>query len=239
MASHHSGPAVWTIADFLVTVLAGFAGAIVVALFLAGSASSTFLVASLFGQYTGHLLGLAFVIRRRSSSFAALGLDVRPSDGLYVLGGIALQVGLALVSAPIASRLGSSGSTQTLSTAVSTLTGSFAVIGMVVAATIVAPVTEELMFRGLLPKALRRRTGPRAAYVWAALVFALFHLSGVTPGTHFLADATILMLQLFVVGLVLGWQAQKRRRLGVSIFIHSGFNLLAILALLIAPSLIP
>jgi membrane protease YdiL (CAAX protease family) len=76
--------------------------------------------------------------------------------------------------------------------------------------------------------------GRGLSYVVAALVFALFHLLGVT-GDNFLQSMLLLVPQLFVVGLILGWQAMRRRRLGVAIFIHSGFNLVAVLALLFAP----
>ena len=239
MATHdtRSGTTPWTLADFLATVLAGFVGVLLVALALPASTSTgTVIVASLLGQYAGHLIGLAVVVKRRSSSLAALGLDVYPSDGLYVLGGIALQIALAAAALPLAGWLGNGGSAQTLTESIPTITGMLPRIGLVAVTTIIAPVTEEMMFRGLLPKALTRRMGETAAFVLAALVFALFHLLGVAPGDHYLASAAVLVAQLFVVGLVLGWQARTRRRLGVSIFIHSGFNLLALLALLIAPA---
>ena len=46
------------------------------------------------------------------------------------------------------------------------------------------------------------------------------------------------MPQLFIVGIVLAWVTLRNGRLGPAIFIHSGFNLLAALVLLIPSELL-
>jgi hypothetical protein len=225
----------FTVADFAFTILAGFVGVFVVALAV-GPANdpALLLVTSLLGQYAGHLLGLWVVLRRRGSSFGAIGLHVEPSDGLYLFGGVLLQIVIAAAFIPVAEWIGAEGSSQALTEQIPNVGGAALRAGLVVSAALVAPVTEELMFRGLVPRVLDRWMGRGPSYVVAALVFALFHLLGVT-GDNFLQSMLLLVPQLFVVGLILGWQAMRRRRLGVAIFIHSGFNLVAVLALLFAP----
>ena len=225
----------FTVSDFVLTVGTGFIGVFVTALLLApGSDPAVLLVGSLFGQYAGHLLGLWAVVRRRGSSFGALGLHVEPSDGVYLFGGILLQVGVAAAFVPVAQWIEAEGSTQTLAEQIPSIQGTALRVGLVLAVALVAPVTEELMFRGLLPRVIRKWMNWTWAYVVAALVFSLFHLMGVS-GEDIAESLVLLLPQLFIVGLVLGWQARKRRRLGVAIFIHSGFNLVAVLALLFAP----
>ena len=225
----------FTASDFALTVLAGFVGVLLGALVIAPFADpATVLIGSIFAQYAGHLLGLWIVVRRRDSSFGALGLHVEPSDGLYVLGGVVLQVVVASAIIPIARWIGAEGSSQSLAGQIPSIQGAVHQAGLVLSIVLIAPVTEELMFRGLLPRVLGRRMGQGAAFTVAALVFAVFHLLGVAP-ENLLESMAVLVPQLFIVGLVLGWQVMRRRRLGVAIFLHSGSNLVAVLALLIAP----
>lgn len=225
----------FTVSDFVLAVGTGYIGVFVAALVLAPSSDpALLLVGSLFGQYAGHLIGLWAVVRRRGSSFGALGLHVEPSDGVYLFGGVLLQVGVAVAFIPVAQWVGADGSTQTLAERIPSVQGVALQAGLVLAVALIAPVTEELMFRGLLPRAIRKWMNWTWAYVVAALVFSLFHLLGVS-GDNIGQIVLVLLPQLFIVGLVLGWQARKRRRLGAAIFIHSGFNLVAVLTLLFAP----
>jgi membrane protease YdiL (CAAX protease family) len=225
----------FSVSDFALTVVAGFAGVLIVALALGPFVEqATLLIASLFGQYAGHLLGLWIVLRRRGSTFGALGLQVEPSDGIYLFAGVALQFVIVLAFTPIAEWIGAEESTQALAEQIPDLQGAVVQALLVLSVALVAPVTEEMMFRGLLPNVLGRWMGEGLSFTAAALVFAFFHLLGVS-GENLVQSLMLLVPQLFIVGLVLGWQTRRRRRLGVAIFIHSGFNLVAVLALLFAP----
>ncbi|HEX6146058.1 MAG TPA: CPBP family glutamic-type intramembrane protease, partial [Acidimicrobiia bacterium] len=73
--------------------------------------------------------------------------------------------------------------------------------------------------------------------VVTALVFAFFHMLGLQP-SRILQAAAVVLPQLFVVGLVLAWVTLRSKRLGPAIFIHSGFNLLAAVVLLLPPELL-
>jgi CAAX protease family protein len=86
------------------------------------------------------------------------------------------------------------------------------VVLLVVIVVVLAPIIEELFFRGLLMRALDRRWGPRWALWIQALVFGAVHLQ-------------LLQLPALVLfGLVAGWLAQRRKRLGASIWAHVAFN---------------
>jgi len=52
------------------------------------------------------------------------------------------------------------------------------------------------------------------------------------------AASAVVLPQLFIVGVVLAWVTVRSGRLGPAIFIHSGFNLLAAVVLLLPPELL-
>jgi uncharacterized protein len=86
---------------------------------------------------------------------------------------------------------------------------------------LIAPVVEELLFRGLLLRALRRRFSPATAVAISALVFALAHPAlDPTWGTFVIVPA------LFGLGAVSGAIAVRRGDLSASIMLHIGFNFL-------------
>lgn len=75
-----------------------------------------------------------------------------------------------------------------------------------------APLVEEVLYRGLLQQAFRRRVDDSVALVVVAAWFALIHFRPVEyPG-------------LFVIGLVLGICAIVTDRIGMSIVAHCAFN---------------
>ncbi|MCZ7534776.1 MAG: CPBP family intramembrane metalloprotease [Acidimicrobiia bacterium] len=95
---------------------------------------------------------------------------------------------------------------------------------IVLSAGLVAPLVEELLFRGLLLRALMRRVGPALAVGISALAFALVHL--LDPG------AIVVLPGLLLVGLVTGVLAVRSGDLSRPILLHVGFNLLVLVAAL-------
>ena len=85
-----------------------------------------------------------------------------------------------------------------------------------------APVIEELFFRGLLFRSLRRRFGPWPAIVGSAVVFGLAHFE------------LLQLPALIAFGLVLGFMAEKSGRLGPGIVAHAAFNAATVLSLTLA-----
>jgi uncharacterized protein len=85
-----------------------------------------------------------------------------------------------------------------------------------------APVIEELFFRGLLFRSLRRRYGPWVAIVGSAVVFGLAHFE------------LLQLPALILFGLVLGVLAEKTGRLGPGIMAHAAFNAATVVSLTLA-----
>ncbi len=80
---------------------------------------------------------------------------------------------------------------------------------------LVAPMVEEVMFRGLLFRALRARTGFWGAGLISAALFALIHLE------------PLHCLQLTALGLALAWVYERTGSLWPAVFLHTAQNLLA------------
>ena len=83
----------------------------------------------------------------------------------------------------------------------------------------IAPIVEELFFRGLVLRSLRRRMGALGAIVMSAIWFGLAHYSAGSAGA-FLA----LFLALVAFGAVLATLAERTGRLGMSLCAHAAFN---------------
>lgn len=226
----------WRGRDFALAMIAGLVlgGALYLAGFALGWSDETLLVTSAFGQYAGHVLGLMALARRRGGN-TSLGFSVAPSDVWYVGVGLILQATLPLLFLPLANLAGEGEAGQVVSDQIQQLGGLGSRIAIAVVVGVLAPVTEEVMFRGVLLKALEG-FGRRTAISASALVFAGFHLFGLSG--DLLRGALLIIPTFFLMGVILAWVTLRRDRLGPAIFIHSGFNLLALLILLMPPELI-
>jgi membrane protease YdiL (CAAX protease family) len=94
----------------------------------------------------------------------------------------------------------------------------FEFLGVFAFLVVVAPVTEELLFRGLFLHRLREGYGPRRAVMGSAFCFGVFHL---LPWQ---------VVGAALVGVYLGWLVIRTRSIGVSIFAHGLFNLVPVAA---------
>jgi membrane protease YdiL (CAAX protease family) len=90
-------------------------------------------------------------------------------------------------------------------------------ISVLLALVLVAPVTEELLFRGWLLRDLEARYGTIPALLWSSALFGLVHLE---------ASA---MVYAGLAGLVLGAVALRTRSTLGSIAMHAGVNALPLL----------
>jgi CAAX protease family protein len=96
-------------------------------------------------------------------------------------------------------------------------------------AVFIAPVVEEIFFRGLLQRTLVHWIGVPAGIVAQAALFTLPHIQFDATG---LENATLLAA-VGVAGVVFGLAYQMTGRLGTSIIGHSLFNLVASIGILI------
>ncbi len=111
------------------------------------------------------------------------------------------------------------------------------VVNLITAAAI-APLGEEIFYRGFATGAWARSVGPRAAIVRGGLFFAVAHILtlGGTDFGHAAAAAMVAFAVRIPVGLTLGWIFLARRSLPASIALHATFNgVLVLLAASVAP----
>lgn len=103
---------------------------------------------------------------------------------------------------------------------------------LVVGAVLIAPVVEELFFRGILQRSVSGLVrGGRAARIIVAVLastplFMLLHLAGAAP-----ANWGTVAVTTAVAGLAFGLLAATTRRLGSSIVAHAVFNALGLVFL--------
>lgn len=174
------------------------------------------------------LVTWAFVLRPRAIAFAMPLLGTQRLKALRVgVGwGIVAWVGASVVTYAIVlllERLGLEPDQQAAERAIGFLEPWLVVVAVV----IVAPIAEEVFFRGVAFNAWLRERGRRFAYIGSAALFAAIHVSLVS------------LLPIFLLGLALGWVYRRTRSLVAPIAMHATFNAISIaIALLIRYELI-
>jgi uncharacterized protein len=221
----------WSVYDFILIWLGGLIGTgIFLALGVLTGSDEGITILSLAGQYVGSL-GV-FWILTRYKDVREIGLTLQGGDFRYIALGLVMQVAVALISLPLINLLFPEGRPQQqVADVIANADTLFVQVALVTAAVVVGPVTEELMYRGVLLKGLAAR-GKTFALIVSSLVFALVHLSGLDMD-RLLASAAVFLPPLFLLGLVLAWITQRTGRLGPAIFLHSGWNLLSAFVLLL------
>ncbi len=85
-------------------------------------------------------------------------------------------------------------------------------VALTISAVVVAPVVEEVLFRGFFYSWLRPRAGATTTIIVTAAVFSLYHMTLYS------------IVPLFVVGVLLGWVYERTRSLVFPIAWHAIFN---------------
>jgi membrane protease YdiL (CAAX protease family) len=221
----------WSVYDFILIWLGGLVGAGVffVAAEAIGNEDWT-TVLSLAGQYIGSLGALWILTRSRQVS--EIGFAINPGDFFYVALGLVLQIAVALLFLPLSNLLFPDGRPQQeVADVIANADTILLQVALVSAAVVLGPLTEELMYRGVLLRALEKR-GKIFALIITSLVFAAVHLPGLDT-SQLWASAAVFLPPLFLLGLFLAWITQRTGRLGPAIFLHSGWNLLSAFVLLL------
>jgi membrane protease YdiL (CAAX protease family) len=94
---------------------------------------------------------------------------------------------------------------------------SFTSPGFIIAAVLIAPIGEEIIFRGMITKLLLKEYRPAKAILISALIFGIIHLN---PAQ---------ILGAFVAGLLFGWLYYKTRSVIPGIILHFINNGLSVL----------
>jgi uncharacterized protein len=227
----------WGLGDALLAFVLSFVGAAIVG-WIAIVASGTkigsdgkipvtapVLLGAIVGQYGGWLAWMyaASRIKGYGSLRADFGFVVRPlEDWPMIPLGLGLEIVAAIALLPI-SRLVNH-TPQNVVHELDTAHGAKLAL-LVVTALVIAPVVEELFFRGLLLRSLQRRVSAPYAVALSALAFGLAHV---------VLDfgSGVVLPALVALGMISGIFAVRTGNLSRSILLHIGFNLLAVLAVL-------
>lgn len=103
-------------------------------------------------------------------------------------------------------------------------------IANIITAGLIAPIGEELLYRGVIAQAWARQSSARRAILFSAIVFAFAHTLSV--GGTSVADAASIAAVAFAVrlplGIALGWLWIRRRSLIATIALHAFYNLIIV-----------
>ena len=215
----------WRISDAVWALLAGLAVAIIATVAVGRDPSVVDLFGIIVPAQDIPTIAVIWVmasgsLMRRRTLAARLG----PGDGWGVVIGAILQIVLSVATFVVVDLLLDRPlPSQELVEAAGGALSAAERLAVVIGAVVLAPITEELVFRGALLRALRRRYSDGAAVVSSAAVFALIHL--LDP------NAAVAVPALFVLGIVVARQVVKTGRLGRALLTHLGFNLVTVLVL--------
>jgi membrane protease YdiL (CAAX protease family) len=235
----------WGLPDVLLAWLAGFLCAIVFSVFAAGidpdlvdkidadEIPTWYLVGALIAQSGATVLALLFISDRKGQRSLARDFGLVPpwrtlharGVGAWLAVGVGVQLLAAVVLVPINQIADLDESAQDVGRTVERA-GGVGLVLLVLGVVVLAPVVEELLFRGALLRALQRKwSAPVAVFVSAAL-FAGIHVVG-DPGSYPYLPAWA------ILGLVSGYQAVRTGDLARSVLLHMGFNLVGAVTLIL------
>ena len=144
---------------------------------------------------------------------AALGVAVR------IVAGIAAAIVIAILAA-------ATGDEVAVPEQVTSDLHGFQLVVFALFAVVVAPVTEEFLFRGVLFRSVRDRYGFLPGAITSALLFGAIHY---VPGPW--PDALALQITMVVTGLGLAWVYEWRKTLLAPVVGHAAFNLIAVVVI--------
>lgn len=173
-------------------------------------------VAGMCGLWFGLTASVVFVSRRRGTGSISydFAFDVRGKD---ILPGLAIGLGCQVVLVPALYLLvGLFVDVSKLGDVAKNLIGNYGqgwnIVPLFIGLVFIAPVVEELFYRGQILRMFSSRLSARVAVFSSALVFAGFHFQ------------LLQFIGLFLFGLVLAELAMRTKRLGLGLFAHIGFN---------------
>ena len=210
---------------------------------LVAPAASDLSAVTIFGvllpaQWVGNGIGLFIVSRRRRATEADFGLPILPRDfGGIGVGMLAFIAVLSLLG-PLVQALDLEDTSQVAAAAFAEIESPLLLAAAIVSVCVLAPLMEEMTYRGVLHGALRNRMGGVPTVLVGSAVFAVAHLSGLeTNVDRYWLVAGVSMLQIFLFALVLGWLRERDGRIGRAFFAHGAWNAINLIAILSLPYL--
>ena len=104
------------------------------------------------------------------------------------------------------------------------------IIGVILVVVIGAPLSEELLFRGLVLRAFERDLGVYVGVIGSTILFTIPHAQPDATG----AETAVLFSGIATIGLILGLATVRWGRLGPAIVGHFFFNLIGVVVTLTA-----
>jgi len=170
---------------------------------VANIVSIALIVAAVLGFYKEPLVSLGFTTKRL------------PRALLFGVGGfVVAYVAAAIIGYPIELRFGVDPTQHALSQS-ATVPGMLPIVFL--SGAIIAPIAEEIVFRGYLYKAFRDRFKPGYAIILSAALFSVIHLEWRAA------------VPLFVIGIVLAYVYEKTGNIMAPITLHILNNAIAFL----------
>ena len=214
----------WTAGQIAAVFFAGLAAAFVaggVAFGLGADADSGYVVFGVIfpAQVLGTLVTAGSLSARRGTGNWArdFGLRLRIGEIWGLGGGVGLQVLALIVTGIVLMALGGDTRPEQNVADVAEASVGGALVLAFVGTVLLAPLVEEVLYRGMLLSWLRRRMGRHGSVIVSAAIFAGVHL--VDPGT------LLLLPGLFVIGVGLGYAALRSGGLSLPLYLHAGVNL--------------
>jgi membrane protease YdiL (CAAX protease family) len=189
------------------------------------------LLAAVGGQVIGLAASLGFLRMRRIDLAAVVGAT-RPAGRLLLIGtgvGAGMLVAASLVVAALMRLTGSEQAADQFLLDELTRGGASTVLAFI-AAVVLAPIAEELLFRGLLFRALLQRYRVNVAAIVSAVVFAVVHIDVAV-------SQPLALVGLTLVGIVLAHVYQRTDSLLVPIAGHAAFNGITLVVALVGDRL--
>lgn len=178
------------------------------------------------GLLIGGLVAAAYIRQRQIAVGTEQPKANPPALNIWIGGGIALLtafpilLGINLIWTGAITALGLDTSQQEIVKNFSEMETTSGLLGMVFLAVIVAPLTEEVIFRAGLFRYLRTRTPRWVAFTLPAGFFAIMHNNLVAFGP------------LFALGVIFAIAYERTGRIAVPIIAHGLFNLNTVMLLL-------
>ena len=142
--------------------------------------------------------------------------------------GLASQFAVLVIAALFASVLASiSGRDVEAPQQIQSGLAGWAAVALVVYAVILAPLTEEFVFRGLIFHSVADRRGFWPGAIASAVPFGLIH---VIPGP--VLDVSVLVVTMMITGTFWAWLHWRHRNLLVNIATHAAFNAVGVVFIL-------
>lgn len=222
------GRALWLLVFvFAVSAIGSLAARSLVARHLGDTTTSILVGGVLIAGYMAELAVVWLGARTRSVSFSASVGLIRPRRGgavtwavLAVLGAVAAR-GFASAYAGLMQLLPIELPGEQTNPLSLFPGGGFSVVVLILVVVVIAPFTEEVVFRGVLLPAFGERWGAVAGVVVSSFLFAGLHLSA------------YIFVPIAVAALVFGWMVVRFQSLWPAYVAHATFNGIAVVLLLV------